>query len=328
MKRIGILCLAFALCAGLFCSCQKAEPNANKSVDSKIHIVCTVFPPYDWVREILGEEADRFEVTLLLDNGVDLHSYSPTAQDIVKVTNSDLFIYVGGESDGWVEDALKQGNGSQVKTINLCSVMGEALKEEEIVEGMQAEEHEEEAAKEAPEYDEHVWLSLKNADRLVAVIAEAVEALDTQHAAIYQANATAYQSKLEELEQQYQALVNHAKRKTLLFGDRFPFRYLADDYGLTYYAAFVGCSAESEASFETIAFLSKKVEELSIPYVLVIENSDQKIAQSVIANSSRPDTSILVMNSLQSVTSKEVAEGTSYLSIMKENMGILEKALN
>ncbi|MBQ8136912.1 MAG: zinc ABC transporter substrate-binding protein, partial [Clostridia bacterium] len=238
--------------------------------EEKISVVTTIFPIYDWVREVAGDQLSNIDMTLLLDNGVDLHSYQPTAQDILKISTADLFIYVGGESDEWVETVLATAMNPDMRTINLVEAMGDDIKAEEIVEGMEHEhkeedEHEHEHGEEA---DEHVWLSLRNAQKLVQVIANALGAINTANAGIYQANAAAYIEKLAALDAEYQAAVDRAAFKTVLFGDRFPFRYLVDDYGLSYYAAFSGCSAESEASFQTIVFLAQKVDELGLPAVL------------------------------------------------------------
>ena len=279
------------------------------------------------MREILGDKADHAEVTMLLDNGVDLHSYQPTADDIIKISDCDLFIYVGGESDGWVEDALKEAANKDMQVINLLDVLGEQVKEEEVVEGMEAEEEESEDEDE-PEYDEHVWLSLKNAETLCNAITDALEEIDPANKDAYAANAASYLEKLAALDGEYQTVVDNAARKTVLFGDRFPFRYLVDDYGLSYYAAFVGCSAETEASFETISFLAGKVDELGLPCVLTIEGAQHKIAETIVQNSAAKNQSILTLDSMQSTTSADAANGTTYLSAMESNLDVLKQALN
>lgn len=369
-------------CMGLMPGCtQKSQDvNAVSGNEDKMGIVCTTFPQYDWVRQIIGDQLDQYELTLLLDNGVDLHSYQPTAEDIAKISNCDLFIYVGGESDGWVEDALKEATNDKMQVINLMQVLGDQAKEEEVVEGMQEGEHHhedgekhehegeevheenhehegeeahetseeghkdevvEEAAHsdehqevateenhEEVEYDEHVWLSLANAQVFVEQIASAIEKIDTDDAELYKANTKAYIEQLSELDQQYETMVNQAERKTVLFGDRFPFRYMVDDYDIDYYAAFVGCSAETEASFETITFLSGKVDELSLPAILVIENSDQKIASTISQNTKTQDQEILVMDSIQSISREELEGDYSYLGAMQSNLETLKTALN
>ena len=262
------------------------------------------------------------DITMLLDNGVDLHSYQPTAEDIMKVSDCDLFVYVGGESDAWVDDALKQAKNKDMQVVDLLDVLGNSAKEEEVIEGMEPEEEEEE-----PEYDEHVWLSVKNAEVLSKAIADALEKADPDHKDIYQENASAYSEKLKDLDAKYQEVVDGASQKTLLFGDRFPFRYLVDDYGLSYYAAFVGCSAESEASFDTISFLANKVDELGLKDIMAIENSNQKIAKTIIENTKEKNQKILTLDTMQSTTSDDVKNGTTYLSVMEKNLEVLKEAL-
>ena len=482
----------------------EVSQNEQENIDEEvIRVVTTIFPEYDWVRQIAGEEISHIDLTMLLDNGVDLHSYQPTADDIAKISDCDLFIYVGGESDEWVEDALKEAVNKDMKVINLLEVLGDAVKEEEIVEGMQETEHshshekkevsedrtlsdyegewqslypfmdekfknetvsymaeaegfddedeawdffykgnetdiryvningnkiefeKEDGTKEtgtyeydgfysdcwgetsiryqfkntdtnsdAPAYvqfddhlnypskaehfhlycgddakamldikynwptyypadiqseddmiheflkhyvdeeeeheeekDEHVWLSLKNAETLCQTISADLQEIDPENKDVYAANASAYLEKLSVLDTAYQSAADAASQKTLLFGDRFPFRYLVDDYGLSYYAAFVGCSAETEASFETITFLAGKVDELGLHSVLTLENSDQKIAKTIIENTSEKNQEILTLDSMQSTTSADVANGTTYLSVMENNLNVLKKAL-
>ena len=327
MKKITVLLLALFMLVGALAGCGK-QNDTNQT--DKLSIVTTIFPEYDWVREILGEKADNAEITMLLDNGVDLHSYQPTADDIVKISDCDLFIYVGGESDEWVEDALRNAANGNMKVINLLEVLGDSVKTEEIVEGMQEAEHEHEDAEEhehEEEADEHVWLSLKNAKMLVRVISKALQELDPDSKDIYAANADAYVKKLSALDAEYQAAVDAASNKTILFGDRFPFRYLVDDYGLHYYAAFVGCSTETEAGFETISFLAKRVDEWKLPCVLTIEGAQHKIAETVVRNTTAKNQRVLTMDSMQSTTSKDVKNGTTYLSVMEKNLSVLKEAL-
>lgn len=503
MKKITALMLALLLLIGVFAGC--AEQNVPDKTD-KLKIITTIFPEYDWVREILGDKADNADITMLLDNGVDLHSYQPTADDIVKISDCDLFIYVGGESDSWVDDALKNATNKNMKVINLLDVLGDSVKNEETVEGMQETEHDHDHSKEvstfedsevqdrsladwagnwqsaypfaldgtlddafasmaesgemtadeykayyqagyktditnvdiegnhieltyvdgkkvssdykyngyyiqnwstgtkaamyrfeavdqksgAPVYiefndhmiepataehfhlrmsnesfdaivdpenswptffpadltgeevcehvagheheheeesDEHVWLSLKNAETLVGVISQAIQEIDPDNKETYATNAAAYIEKLSTLDSEYQSAVDGAALNTVLFGDRFPFRYLVDDYGLSYYAAFVGCSAETEASFETITFLSKKVDELKLPCVLTIEDAQHKIAETIVQNTAEKNQKILTMDSMQSTTSKDVANGTTYLSVMEKNLSVLKESL-
>ena len=520
MKKVISALLAVLMLAGMLAGCANtsdaptvstaaatAASQTEAPTQKKISVVTTIFPEYDWVREILGDQADNAEITMLLDNGVDLHSYQPTADDIIKISDCDLFVYVGGESDEWVEDALKEATNKDMKVINLLDVLGDSVKNEEVVEGMQETEHHHDHSKEvstfedsavqdrslsdwagdwqsaypfaldgtlddafaamaeegemtadeynayyqngyktditnidiegdhieftyedgkkvgsdyqyvgyyiqnwstgtkaamyrfeavdrtsgAPVYiefndhmiepaaaehfhirmsnesfdaivdpenswptffpadmtgeeicehmeghdheheeeaDEHVWLSLKNTETLVGAISGALQELDPDNKDAYAANTSAYIEKLSALDSEYQAAVDAATYKTVLFGDRFPFRYLVDDYGLSYYAAFAGCSAESEASFETVSFLAKKVDELKLPCVLTIEGKNHKVAETIVENTAEKSQKILTMDSMQSTTSEDVANGTTYLSVMEQNLSVLKEALD
>ena len=321
MKKILALLLALWIPAAVLSGCA---PQDDSAASNKLNIVTTIFPAYDWVREILGDETDHAEITMLLDSGVDLHSYQPTVDDIVKISDCDLFLYVGGESDGWVDDALKNAPNKDRKVIRLLDVLGDSAKAEETVAGMQEEKHDHE---EEAEYDEHIWLSLKNAQVLVAAISEALQETDPARKDTYAANAAAYAEKLSALDGEYRAAVDSGKYKTLLFGDRFPFRYLADDYGLDYYAAFPGCSAETEASFETVSFLAGKMDALGLPCVLTIEGTQHKIAETIVHNTAQKNQQVLTMDSMQAVTANDAASGVSYLSIMEKNLSVLKKAL-
>ena len=505
MKKIFTIFLALTMAVGLLAGCgKKNAAETGESDSNKLSVVTTIFPEYDWVREILGGKAESTDLTMLLDNGVDLHSYQPTADDIVKISDCDLFIYVGGESDEWVKNVLKNAVNKKMKVINLLEMLGDSVKTEEIVEGMQEDSHDhghshdeqltendiedrplsdfagawkslhpfllngdldkfcehraeededssttkdtywekykaswqcdaekisingdtitftyadgktvsaeytyagyqpkrndegkirsiryqfETTSADAPKYvqfndhghepgeaehfhiyfgndgfdalmsaktnpffvkdalsaedildelmghdhgeekDEHVWLSLKNAQALCVTLADALCAIDPDNKNTYIANAAAYKDKLAALDADYKAAVDGAAHKTVLFGDRFPFRYLVDDYGLRYYAAFAGCSAETEASFETVSFLTKKVDELGLPCVLTIEGAQHRIAETIVQNTAGKNQKVLTMDSMQSTTSKDVANGATYLSVMEKNLSVLKEAL-
>ena len=329
MKKYLICLSVLVLLMCLLCSCKSAQEEKNKKENEPVRIVTTVFPEYDWVQNIIASNPGGMEVTLLVDNGVDLHSYQPSVDDIIKITDCDMFIYVGGESDKWVSDALAQTSNKNRTVISLLDILGDSVREEEETEGMQSEEKAEdgEDKEDGPEYDEHVWLSLKNASKIVDKISECLQKLDEKNAAVYRENTAAYKEKLNVLDEEYTALTKDAPVKTLLFGDRFPFLYLTKDYGLSYYAAFPGCSAETEASFNTITFLSEKLNSLSLPAVLTIENSDAEIAETIVKTSGKADVKILTLNSAQSVTSKDIKDGVTYLSIMKDNLEVLKTAL-
>lgn len=332
MKKIIIAVLCMLLTAGALAGCgekNKSEKNADLS------IVATIFPGYDWVREIMGDEAENADITMLMDNGTDLHSYQPTADDISKISKCDLFIYAGGESNEWVKDALKQAENKDRKVINMMEMLGDSVKTEEVVEGMESEhdhDHDEDGdhhdSDQEVEYDEHTWLSLKNAEMICEAIENDLSSLDPENKDIYKKNSEEYISKLSELDSKYQKTVDDAARKTVLFGDRFPFRYLTDDYGLDYYAAFVGCSAETEASFKTVKFLAEKVDELDLPCVMTIEGSDHKIAETIIRNTADKDQKVLTMDSMQAVTASDLKDGKTYLSVMEKNLEALKEALN
>ena len=346
MKKAISILLSLVLAAGILTGCSPASTTERGS--EKLRIVTTIFPEYDWVREILGDQAGRVELTMLLDDGVDLHSFQPTAADMAIISNCDLFLYIGGESDGWVEDALANAANPNRVALNLMEVLGDGVKAEEVVEGMQESEdhHHEDAHEHHEEHgqahhddedhtsecthshdDEHIWLSLKHAAVLCNAIADTLGTIDPSHQETYAENAAAYIRKLDDLDGQYQAAVDAASTRTLLFADRFPFRYLADDYGLTYYAAFSGCSAETQASFETVAFLAGKVDELSLPCVLTIEGATHNIAQTVVENTSAKNQEILVLDSMQSVTAAGVEGGATYLGMMEQNLEVLKTAL-
>ncbi len=321
-KKIFLLFICLLLLL-LFSACGKQSGDRSGTGDPRLRIVAAIFPAWDWAKNILGENPADAELTLLLDNGVDLHSFQPSVEDILTISTADLFIYVGGESDRWVTDALKQAKNPDMHVIRMLDVIGEAAREEELKEGMQAEpEPEEEAG-----LDEHIWLSLRNASVICDAVAAELSALDPSHASIYKANAAAYQAKLDELDRAYRLAVSESPLKTLLFGDRFPFRYLVEDYGLDYYAAFSGCSAETEASFETIKFLSQKAGELSLPAVLTIDGTDHRIAETIVRNTQGKTPQILTLDSMQSVSAKDIENGAAYLSIMEKDLEILKQAL-
>lgn len=339
-----------------------AKAGASSGEGSGFTIVATIFPAADWTRNILGSNPAGASLVTLLDSGVDPHSFQPSTKDILTVSSCDVFIYVGGESDAWVEDALREKVNPDMVAVNLLDVLGDSAREEELAEGMQEQRGKIDIgflqdADEGPELDEHVWLSLRNAAVLCGAIEEALATVDPAHADLYAANLADYRARLAALDEQYAAAVDAAPLKTLLFGDRFPFRYLTEDYGLSYYAAFSGCSAETEASFETIRFLAAKLVDLDLPAVCVIDGSDHDVAETIIrtaeersgagAGSEKKaqsgnetgtgagagsddrsgDVPILTLDSMQSVTADDVRSGTTYLSIMEQNLGILRQAL-
>ncbi len=357
--------LAAALLGGACAASAADGPTADAR--RPLRVVATIFPAYDWVREVVGTNAADVQLTLLLDDGVDLHSYQPTAADLKKVAESDFFIHVGGESDGWVEPALAAAPNPRRKVLNFVKALGDAAKPEQIVEGMEHEhdhdhgdedhDHDAKADKdhdddhgdkdhdhdhgaktdkdhdhdddheEEEEIDEHVWLSLRHASTLVQSTAEALAALAPARADAFRSNAAAYRKKLAALDAEYAAAVAAAPRKTLIVADRFPLRYLADDYGLAYFAAFSGCSAETEASFKTIAFLAGKADALGAGALLSLEGANHRVAETVRAATKAKNQRIVVFDSLQSTTAVRAAAGETYLGAMRRNLAALSEAL-
>ena len=306
-KSINIMltiCLLLSLLSG--CGASPAGENGKPSV------VVTIYPVYDWVLNLLGERAGDFDLCLLLNEGVDMHSFQPSVQDMVAVADADLLIYIGGESDAWIEE-VEATNPAQ-RRVSLLDALGEAALEEELAEGMQGEA--DGAA------DEHVWLSPKRARVLCRALHEALVSLVPNEGRYLDASWASYDAQLAALDADYTAMVENAAGYTLLVADRFPFRYLAEDYGLTYYAAFPGCEAETEASFQTVSFLAGKLDELGIKTVLVLETGDGRLAETVIAASRDKDQSLRVLHSLQGASG-----GKSYLTIMEENLNVLREAL-
>ena len=324
MKRILKICL-YTIALAVVVFMVGCKGNDLPVDDGKLKIVTTIFPEYDWVKQIAGD-SNNLDITFLMKNGGDLHSYSPSAEDILKISSCDMLVYVGGESDKWIEEILENSVNSNIKTINLMNVLGEKAKEEELVEGMEDDDHDDDDAE--LEYDEHVWLSLDNAQLFVKSITENLCAIDSENAETYKANCEKYLSQLDALDDEYEEVIENSKYKTLIFADRFPFRYLTDDYDLSYYAAFKGCSAETEASFETITFLANKADELNLPRILTIDGSDGKMAKTVVATSKNKNRMIYSLDSLQSVTDNEVQSGKTYIKAMESNLEILKKALN
>ena len=332
--RLKAIILMAAMSTGLLTFTGCSQENAN---NGKINIVCTTYPQYNWIENILGEEADRFNLVLLVDGGADLHSYQPSAKDMAKISSADMFVYVGGSSDAWVSDAVRETANSYIKKVNMMELIGDRAREEELVEGMQSDEHghghtagedshQDNSSQEDIEYDEHIWLSVRNAQILTQKLADVIKELDTENAEEYQSNAEAYIKQLSDLDKEYASVINSSRLKTVVFGDRFPFRYLVDDYNLDYYAAFAGCSAETEASFKTVTFLSGKVDEIGTKVILTIDGSDERLANTIKDNTQNKNQEILKLDSMQSVTDKE-SEDYNYINIMVRNLTVIKQAL-
>lgn len=348
-KKITGLCVVCCLMLGLS-GCNAHGYGVMEA--GKINIVCTTFPLYDWTMKLAGEDNRNVNVTLLIANGADAHSYQATARDIAMLSSCDVLVYVGGESDQWVEDAIQSTYHEKRQIVRLMDYLEDRVLVEEIVDGMQHEhgdgfdhedahnhaqehdheeghDHEEEHEHEGEheEYDEHVWLSLRNAQIMCRVLEDVLCRQDAAQTGRYHTNADAYCEELDALDEKMCDIVSKSSKDTLIFGDRFPFRYWMEDYGLQYYAAFPGCSAESEASFETITFLAKKMDETKSDSILILENSGTQIAQTIIDNTEKKNQSIVCLDSMQAVTGKQIKEGISYLQIMKQNVDLMEQVL-
>ena len=354
-RRVRDFLLAGSLILGMVLngcgmSGQQTEQNGgkeqNKVGNEKISVVATIFPQYDFVRQIAGDDV---ELKMLLKPGEETHSYEPTPQDIIAIQNSNLFIYVGGENDAWVEDILESMPDNGRKTLKLVDCVDTV--EEEHVEGMKEErghdhddhddhdeddaEHEEDEADHEEhgqeethsvhEIDEHVWTSPLNAIKIVEQIKEELCEIDPENTSDYEENAEAYVAQLKELDQEFQDVVDHSKRKLMIFGDRFPFRYFAEAYGLDYYAAFSGCASDTEPSAATMAFLINKVRDENIKTVLKMELSNENIAKAI-AEATNAD--VKEFYSCHNLTAEQFADGETYLSLMEKNVETLREVLN
>lgn len=316
MKRIIQIVMAVVLAMSCFCGCGTMQN------DERLSIVCTIFPVYDWMRE-LTDGCEGVELTLIADNGVDMHSYQPTTDDIVTIATCDVFVYVGGESDEWVEEVLSQAVNEDMIVVNLLDALGDRAMES----AANAHEHDHEEHDHECVYDEHIWLSLINARELCGHLSEVLCAVDEADADRYTVNCAAYVEAIDALDSQYREAADIGMVNTLLFADRFPFRYLTADYGIEYFAAFDGCSAETEASFDTIAALSAAVDENGLNCVLMIEGSDDSLARTIIAGSKTGGQTVLTVDSMQSVTASDIESGVTYLSVMEDNLEVLRQAL-
>jgi len=319
MKQIIYITLGLLLaCIILLTDCTKTK---NKAEDGKLAIIATIFPPYDFIREIAG---DNVNVRMLLSPGSESHSFEPTPKDVAEIQNCDVFIYAGGESDAWVNKILSSLDTSKMTIITLVTCV-KAVKEE-IVEGMQddAEEEHNHGKDKNPEYDEHVWTSPKNAKLIVQKISDTLCKNDSANAGLYKKNTAAYLAKLDELDSKFQDTVNKAVRKTIVFGDRFPFRYFADAYKLRYFAAFPGCSTETEASAATVKFLIDKIKAEKIPVIFHAELSNQKMANAI---SEATGAKVRLLHAAHNISKDDFKKGLSYLDIMNRNVSALKEAL-
>lgn len=307
MKKI-ISLFIIVLSIFLISGCSTSEGN-------KTTIIATNFPAYDFAREITKDS--DIEVKMLLKPGSESHDYEPTPKDIISISKSSMFIYVGGESDEWVDDLLDSIDTSNIQIVKMLDEVNAVY--EEKVEGMQSDEDEEEK-----EYDEHVWTSPKNVIMISRTIKDKISKIDPNNRELYNNNFNEYKSKLDSLDNEFRKIVQNSNRRELIFADRFPLRYFVDEYGLSYYAAFPGCSSETEASAKTISFLINKVREDNIPVILTIEFSNKKIAKAI---SKETGAKILEFNSAHNISSEDFESGKTYLDIMNDNLEVLKEAL-
>ncbi len=340
MKKIFNLLIVVAMVFATVCL-----TGCNNKKEDKITIVATSFPGYDFARAVTKNIAN-VEVKMLLKPGSEMHDYEPTPQDIKTIKNSDMFIYVGGDSDEWIEDVIEDINVDETKIIKLMDLVD--VVEEELVEGMEEHDHDHEEhdhdhedhedhghedhdheehdhEDEEVEYDEHVWTSPVNAIKIVKSLQDEIIKLDESNKESYENNTQEYVSKLENINKQIKDVVKNAKRTEVVFGDRFPLRYFVDTYNLSYYAAFPGCSEQTEASAKTISFLIEKVKEDKIPVVFHIELSNGKIANTI---AKETGAKVLEFNSAHNITQSDFDAGVTYVDIMEKNISVLKEALN
>lgn len=358
------------------------QQNAHLKYD-KLYIVATSFHEYDWLRQIIGEEAlekknGHISLTLLIDNGIDIHSFEPSIQDIRVILNSDLFVYNGGNSDNWVKDVLLLAEQETTrkekyhfKSFNIMDVLENAQKISEHHEHSHERHHNHanctdpnhdhshndhayhnhdtctdpshnhgdnkhayhekthnNHAQHAHFPDEHIWLSLKNAILICERLSQILEEIDPLNKEMYRQNTKKYIASLKALHEKFLEEKSYFVQDTILMADRFPFVYMMKDYGINYFAAFHGCSAETEASFQTIAFLTKKLNELSLDNIFILENGLKNLAKTIVMNSDNKNCSILELNSMQSISKEDIEKGVTYHTIMEKNLEVLKSALS
>jgi zinc transport system substrate-binding protein len=315
MKRVLLLAISSVIMLFLVSGCAQKKDANVQSGNGKITVTATIFPPYDFVRAVAG---DKVNLSMRLPPASESHSFEPTPKDIITIQNSDVFIYVGGESDEWVNRILASMDTGAMTIISLMDTVD--VVEEEVVEGMEEEEEEEEGVA----YDEHVWTSPQNAARIVQAITETLCNADAANAGWYRQNGEAYIAELRDLDAAFQAVVDHANRKTIVFGDRFPFRYFADRYGLSYFAAFPGCSTETEPSAGTVAFLIDKIRNERIPVVFHIELGNERMAETIAEETGAEK---VLLHACHNISKKDFESGVTYLDLMRQNVENLRRAL-
>lgn len=315
MKSITRITALLTAAATALCLCSCASQNEADNKDSqKLKIISTVFPPYDLARQIAGDNAD---ISILLPPGSESHTYEPTAKEIIEIQNCDIFLYIGGENEQWAEKIISSNKSDSVKTVKLIDCV-KTLEEAELHE----EEHEEEHSHET---DEHIWTSPKNEQLMLTAVYDAICEADPENKAVYTKNKDSYNEQLSELDKAYKEAVGNAKNKTIIMADKFPFRYLAEEYGLDFYAAFSSCSDESEPSAAAMTSLISKIKELKIPVVYYLEFSSTKVADTLC---SETGASSLMLHSCHNVSKEDLDKGVTYVELMKQNLENLKTALN
>ena len=304
---------AAALC---LCSCS-TENNSDTEDNGKLRIISTVFPPYDLAKQIVGENA---EISILLPPGSESHTYEPSAKEILEIQNCDIFLYIGGENEQWAEKLISANNSKGVKTVKLIDCVNK-LEETDIQEDEEEEHHEEHEH----ETDEHIWTSPKNEQLMLSAVYDAICEVDPDNKEVYTKNKDSYNKQLTELDKEYEEAISGAKNKTIILADKFPFRYLANEYGLTFYAAFSSCSDESEPSAAAMISLISTIKERNIPVVYYLEFSSTKVADTLC---SETGASSLMLHSCHNVSKEDLEKGISYVDFMKQNLENLKTALN
>ena len=323
MKINGI-----ALCLALLFLLISLGGCADGGNDETVTVVCTIFPIYDWVKNVVGE-SESVEVILLVRDGTDLHSYQPSAQDVVSLCSCDVLIRLGGSTDGWVEEALQKAPSKNRIDLRLTELASLTLREIASESVAQSHEHDHgEHDHEECVVDEHIWLSLSNAETCVAAIAQTLTEVDSDGEERYRENQENYTERLRELDSSYQKMVSEANDPYLVVADRFPFVYLAEEYGIGYLAAYEGCSTDADADAETVIRLARALDERSLDYLVVTESGDTSLAESVIRAGEKKNQEVVTLDSLQSVTAKQLEEGKTYLNTMESNLAVLRRVLS
>ena len=329
-RIISILIAAIIILSSLsICACSSSESFDD---NAKIKILCTLFPQYDWLRTIT-EGVDDVSISLIIANGTDPHSYQPTAADIMNISNCDMLVYVGGDSDTWVKKAIEQSKNDSLTAIALTELNDITLHNissaSHTHEGHSHDEHSHEGHSHSA-LDEHLYLSLNNACEAVGELATALSRLDPDNKEIYKQNALEYTVKLSNLGESFKNDIESIpeNERFILFADRFPFVYLLSDYNIHYSAAFEGCTTDVDADFDTVIRLTKEADEHNVKYIAVTESSDKALANTVILSTKSKNQKIVTLNSMQSISNKQINNGATYISIMEQNIKQIKVALD